>query len=113
MTVEETQAQILMNRSATPWLSFSDWEMGLARDLPWQIYISTHLGQVNIDLSELILQEAVISTGFGDLRCICPFEALGPMHLRSALGTIQVVTPVGYRTQISVDQSLFFGVSCR
>ena len=110
MTVEDTQAHILMSRSATPWLSFSDWEMGLAQDLPWQIYISTHLGQVNLDLSDLILQEAVITTGFGDLRCICPYEALGPVRLQSALGAIQVVTPVGYRTQITIDHSLFFGV---
>lgn len=109
MTVEDTQAQILMNRAATPWLSFSNWEMGLARDLPWQIYISTHLGQVNVDLSEIILQDAAITTGFGDLRFICPYEALGPVHLQSALGNIQVVTPVGYRAQISVGQSPFFG----
>jgi hypothetical protein len=110
MTVEDTQAHILMNRAATPWFSFSDWEMGLARDLPWQLYISTHLGQVNLDLSETILQEAVIATGFGDLRFICPLEALGPVRLQSALGTIQVVTPVGYRTRIAIDQSRFFGI---
>ena len=38
--------------AATPWLSFADWEMGLAQDLPWQIFASTSLGQVILDLSD-------------------------------------------------------------
>ena len=110
MAVEDTQAHILMTRAATPWLSFSDWEVGLARDLPWEIFVTTHLGQVNLDLSEIILQDAVIATGFGDVRFICPFEALGTVALRSTLGTIQVVTPVGYRARIMVAPGPFFGI---
>ena len=110
MQVHETLAHIKMARSATPWLSFSNWEMGLAKDLPWQFFITTHLGQVNIDLSEIIAENATIATGFGDIRVICPYETLNTLVLRSTLGNIQVVAPYGYRVQITAHEGTFFGV---
>jgi hypothetical protein len=110
MAVGETQAHIKMDRAATPWLSFADWEMGLARDLPWQIFVSTHLGQVNLDLSGLIVENVVAATGIGDIRLTCPAEALGPLRLHSALGHIQITTPPGYRAQISVHGGRMFGI---
>ena len=110
MSVNGTRAYIRMDRSAVPWLSFADWEMGLARDLPWQLFVSTHLSQVNLDLSELIVEDAVVATGLGDIRLVCPHEAFGPLRLRSALGTIQIVTPHGSRTAIHARTSRFFKV---
>ncbi len=110
MSVSDTRAHIKMDRAATSWLSFTDWEMGLARDLPWQILISTHLGQVNLDLSGLIALDVVAATGVGDIRLTCPVEAFGRLRLRSALGNIFITTPPGYRTQISVSGSRVLGV---
>jgi hypothetical protein len=110
MSVGDTQAHIKMDRGATPWLSFADWEMGLARDLPWQVLVSTHLGQVKLDLSSLIIQNVVAATGIGDIRLTCPMEALGSLRLRSALGNIQITTPPGCRAQISVSGGRVFGV---
>ena len=110
MQVEDTQAYIKMNRAATPWLSFTDWEMGLAQDLPWQILVSTSLGQVVLDLSELIVQDVVAGTGFGDIRFTCPYELLGTIHLQSALGSIQIIAPHGYQVRIYASPNRFFGV---
>jgi len=110
MSVSGTRAFICMDRSAVPWLSFTDWEMGLARDLPWQIFVSTHLGQVNLDLSGLIVEEAVVGTGLGDIRLVCPQEALGPLRLRSALGEIHVITPHGCPAVIYTKAARFFKV---
>jgi hypothetical protein len=109
MAVNDTRAHIKMDRASTPWLSFADWEMGLARDLPWQILVSAHLGQVSLDLSGLIIQEVIAATGIGDIRLTCPPEAFGPLRLRSALGNIHVTTPPGYRTQIRVRGGRMFG----
>lgn len=108
MQVSDTHTHLRMDRASTPWLSFADWEMGLARDLPWRVFISTHLGQVNLDLSNLIVQDGVIATGFGDIRLICPSEALGQLFVRSTLGNIHVITPVGYRARITVRGSRLF-----
>lgn len=110
MSVGDTHAHIKMDRASTPWLSFADWEMGLARDLPWQILVSAHLGQVNLDLSGLIVQNVVAATGIGDIRLTCPAEALGPLRLRSALGNIQITTPPGCRVQIKVSGGRMFGI---
>ncbi len=57
LRVVDTHTHLKMDRASTPWLSFADWEMGLARDLPWQILVSTSVGQVNLDLSNLILMK--------------------------------------------------------
>lgn len=110
MGVDATHAHLKMDRAATPWLSFANWDMGLARDLPWQIFISTHFGQVNLDLSNLIVQDAIIATGFGDIRLVCPHEAFGEIHLRSALGNIQIVTPPGYQVRVRADSGKMFRI---
>jgi hypothetical protein len=99
-----------MDRAATPWFSFANWEMGLARDLPWQVFVSTHIGQVNLDLSDIIVQDVVVGTGFGDLRLTCPYESLGRIELRSSLGSIQVVAPQGYQVHIYADEGRLFSV---
>ncbi len=110
MQVRDTEAHIKMDRAATPWFSLANWELGLARDLPWRLFISTHIGQVIMDLSDVIIQDVVIATGFGDLRFTCPYEALGTIQLRSALGNIQIVTPPGYQVQIYAREGRMFGV---
>ncbi len=110
LRVNDTHTYLKMDRASTPWLSFADWEMGLARDLPWQILISTHLGQVNLDLSSLIIQEVGIGTGLGDIRLVAPFEALGEIKVRSTLGNIHIITPVGHRTRIIVQMGRLFKV---
>jgi hypothetical protein len=110
LRVNETHTTLKMDRSSTPWLSFADWEMGLARDLPWQILVSTHFGQVNLDLSSLIVQEAVVGTGLGDVRLVAPGEALGTLQVRSTLGNIHIITPVGCQARIHVKTSRLFKV---
>lgn len=108
LTMSEQYAHLKMDRASTPWSSFADWKVGLASDLPWQIISSGHLGEFDGDFSELIIHEAVIATGFGDIRIVCPPEAFGPLNLRSTLGTIQVVTPQGYNTRIIIQAGRFF-----
>lgn len=103
LEVDGTHAHLLMRRADIPAAALADWQVALARDLPWQLYVSTHLGQVNADLSALIVQEAVIATGMGDIRVVAPQEAFGPVVLRSALGTIHVITPPGRAAVIAVQ----------
>lgn len=110
MGVDVTHAHLKMDRAATPWLSFANWEMGLARDLPWQIFVSTYLGQVNLDLSTLIIQDALIATGFGDIRLVCPQEAFGALRLHSSIGNIQVVTPPGCQVRVNIEGGKMFKI---
>ncbi len=110
LDVQDSRANLKMARAATPWLSFADWRVTLARDLPWSLFVTTHLGQANVDLSGLIIQRAVIATGFGDVRLVCPDEALEPLYVRSALGNIHVIVPPGQHVQVRTGHAPMFRV---
>lgn len=111
LDVRDVHANLSMERSKTPWLSFANWEMGISQDLPWQIVISSYLGQVNADLSNLIMQNALISTGIGDIHLVAPPESFETIYIRSLLGNITAHTPDGYNVRITVDSGRFFGVN--
>lgn len=110
MQTDGLRALLRLNRAATPWISFADWVMGLATDLPWQILISSSLGQVNLDLSGIIVEQAVIATGIGDIRFVSPYESLGEITVRSTLGNIQLITPPGHYTRFVITGGRFLGV---
>lgn len=107
LQVEDNYAHLRMTRGNTPWYSFADWHIAVARDLPWQILASTHIGKVELDLEGLIVHDVVAGTGFGEIRFTAPQEALGQIFLRSTLGNIYVTTPYGYNTQIVIEGSRF------
>ena len=73
-------------------------------------FVTTHLGQVQLDLSGLIVQRAVIATGFGDIRVVSPEEALEPLHLRSTLGNVHLIVPPGSNVRITASGSSLFHV---
>jgi hypothetical protein len=108
LIVDGTHTTLKMQRSHTPWLFWGDWQMGLAQDLPWTLYLSTHLGQASLDLSQIVVQNATLATGVGDLRLVAPREAFAPLHLRSTLGDIHVSVPTAYRAYITVQASRLF-----
>jgi len=107
LRVVDVHAHLTMDRNKTPWLSFADWEMGLSQDLPWQVVVSTHLGQVTADFRDIILQNSLISTGFGDIFVTPPPEAFEPIYLRSTLGNIHIITPPGYQVRVTVQPGRF------
>lgn len=106
----DVHAHLKLERHRTPWLSFADWEMGLSLDLPWQIVFSSHLGQITADLSQVIMQNALISTGIGDIHLTTPPEAFESLYVRSILGNITLITPPEYHVRITVEGGRFFGI---
>lgn len=107
---DDNHANLRMDRAATPWLSFADWHVSLAKDVPWSLFVTTHLGQVQLDLSGVILQRGVIATGFGDVRVVCPEEAFEPLFVRSTLGNIHIIVPPGQRVQVRASGARTFRV---
>lgn len=110
LSVQDTHAYLRMDRAATPWLSFADWEMALSRDLPWGIFVSTSLGQIDLDLRGLIVQKAVLASGLGDIQLVCPQEAFEPLNVRSAVGSIRILTPPGSYVRIYASGSRRFSI---
>lgn len=105
---DDNHAHLKMKRSQTPWVSFTDWQIGVADDLPWQVFVSTHLGKATLDLSNIVVQEALVATGLGDIYLTSPYEAFGRLHLQSSLGIIHITTPQGYCTRIETHGGRFF-----
>jgi len=110
LTSEGLHAHLRLERGRTAWLSFADWEMGIARNLPWQLYLSTNLGQINLDLSELVIQDVQAASGVGDMRLVCPPEAFGMIQLHSTLGNLHIIAPAGYNVQVTVKRRRFLGI---
>lgn len=103
LNVDDVYAHLRFDRAATPWISFADWELSLARDLPWQLFISTSLGEVDLNLGDVIVDGGMIATGLANIRLTCPQETLNPLYLRSAIGNITVAAPLGAKARIMVE----------
>lgn len=110
LNVDGTHAHLKLSRAKTPWLAFVDWQAALAQDLPWQINVTTSLGQINADLSGLIVQGARIASGIGDVRVVAPSEAFERLKVRSTLGNIHIITPEGGNTCVDVRTTRLFKV---
>lgn len=109
-TLEVTGVDALLrfDRATTPWTAFSDWQIRLADDLPWRVLMTSSLGQINADLSGLIIQGGQIAAGLGDVRVVCPSEAFAPLHVRSSAGDVHVVVPAGQAARIHVQTGRLF-----
>jgi hypothetical protein len=109
-TVQDNYSHIIMNRANTPWYAMADWQVGLAKDLPWQFLISTHLGQIDLDLSELIVHEAIVASGMGDIRISLPQEPFKTLFVRSTFGNIQLKSAERSNVRIRVEKGRFFNI---
>jgi hypothetical protein len=108
LEVRGTQAVLVMDRAKTSLLTFADWELALAVGMPWAVRCSASLGQIDADLSGLIVDTATFYSGFGSVRVVAPQELLGePIIARSVLGNVHLLTPIGYNTRVIVRAGRF------
>lgn len=107
LKVDGVHTQLRMYRQHTPWFSYTDWDMLIAQRLPWQLLVTSHLGQINLDMAEGIVSDIKVATGIGNIELIVPFEALGTLEVSSTLGTINIITPFGYASHIIINQGRF------
>lgn len=109
-TIQDNYSHIIMNRANTAWYAMADWQIGLAKDLPWQFLISSHLGQIDLDLSELVVHEAIVASGIGDIRISLPQEAFKTLFIRSTFGNIQLKSIENSHVRVRVENGRFFNV---
>lgn len=107
LAVRSNHATLRMQRGQTWWLSLADWDVNLANDLPWDLLISSYLGQLEVDLDTLIIERAYVSSGLGSVRITCPYQATGTLAARSIFGDVHVSIPAGSRAVISVKTGPF------
>lgn len=102
LQVRNNRATLRMQRGNTWLLSFADWNIDLSRDLPWSLLVSTHLGQLDVDMRGLHIEHAYISSGIGDVRLICSDSMAGYVYARSSLGDVRLAVPEGIPAIIHV-----------
>jgi hypothetical protein len=108
LELDGTHAHLTFDRAKTSWFTFADWDIGLSPSMPWSLLLSTSLGQLDVDLANVIVQDVRIHSGIGDVRIVAPRECLGEgVQVRSILGNIQWLTPEGYRVEIVVPEGRF------
>ncbi len=107
LTVRGDHARLFMQRGQTWPFSQADWEIGLAKDLPWSLLISAHLGEIDVDLRGLQIDQANLASGIGDVRVIAsdlPGEATpGDIRACSTFGNVTLVIPPQVEAVIKVQ----------
>lgn len=102
LDVRGEHARLVMQRGQTWPFSLADWEVGLAKDLPWSLLISAHLGELDIDLRGLEISRADLATGVGDVRVVLSEAVANGVRVRSTLGSVTVVVPEGVAARVRV-----------
>jgi hypothetical protein len=107
LSVRGTHARLTMQRGQTWPFSLADWEIGLAKDLPWKVLISTALGELDIDLRSLRIEQANLASGIGDIRIVAS-EVLadgkrGDIRAHSTFGNVTLVVPPAVQAVIRVE----------
>jgi hypothetical protein len=95
LNVRGTHARLNMERGQTWPFSHADWEIGLAKDLPWRLLLSAHLGELDLDLRGLHVEQVHTGTGIGDVRLVASDNLNAGHRVRacSTFGNVTLVIP--------------------
>jgi hypothetical protein len=107
LTVLNDHAHLIMQRGQTWPFSQADWEIGLAKDLSWTLLVSTYLGELDVDLRGLKIDQGYFGSGIGDVRVIVTDvadEACGDVRAVSTFGNVTLVIPPEVQAIIRVAQ---------
>lgn len=102
LDVRGDHARLIMNRGQTWPFSQADWEIGLAKDLPWNLLISAHMGELDVDLRSLQINQADLATGIGDVRIVVSDTVTGGVRGHSTFGNVTVNVPQGVEAVVRV-----------
>ncbi len=102
--VQDDHARLVLQRGQTWPFSLADWEIGLAKDLPWTILVSAYLGELDVDLRGLRVEQANVASGIGDVRVVASdvstddeeqglAERRGEVRACSTFGNVTLVIP--------------------
>ncbi|MEE8390991.1 MAG: DUF5668 domain-containing protein [Anaerolineae bacterium] len=82
------------------------WDLGLSSDVPLELEISLGVGQSNVDLTDLTVDDLDVSMGVGETTVILPNEGNFRAKIDGAVGSTVVVIPEGMEARIRFDTAL-------
>ena len=108
LNVHGDHARLSLQRGQTWPFSQADWEIGLAKDLPWSLLVSAHIGEIDADLRGLQVDQAHLASGIGDVRIVAsdlPGEQTpGDIRACSTFGNVTLVIPPQVEAVVRVHQ---------
>ncbi len=108
LKVDGDHARLQMQRGHTWPFSLADWEIGLAKDLPWSVLVSAYLGELDVDLRGLNILQANIASGIGDVRLVVSDIATedlpGDVRACSTFGNVTLVIPPEVEAVVRIDR---------
>jgi hypothetical protein len=103
--VRNNRATISMQRGQTWLFSLADWEIDLARDLPWTVLASAHFGQIEADLRGLAVRRGYFASGLGNVGIICSELGAELIVARSTFGDVRLAIPPDVPAIIHIEAS--------
>lgn len=97
-------------RSA-PWPFRTDrnvrWEIALSPQIPLDMEINLGVGQSQVDLQHLQVDDLQLNTGVGEVQVTLPAQVeRGDVHIQTGVGQVTVIIPGGVAAQIEVESAL-------
>jgi hypothetical protein len=88
------------------WESNATWELGLNRDVPTVLAVSTGAGEAKLDLSELNLERLKVETSVGSTQLYLPRRGRLSAAVDTGVGELDIIIPTGMAARIRVDRGL-------
>ena len=109
---DETATFTLRSGSATfgpfigEWGDERAWNIGLNSDVSLKLEISLGVGESDVDLTGLMVDDLQVSMGVGQTTVILPAEGRFQAQVEGAIGETVVVIPAGLAARIQIDTAL-------
>jgi len=92
--------------SAGGWGDERGWNLGLNPDVPLELEISLGVGQCDVDLSGLMVNDLDVDIGIGQITVVLPDEGRFRAKIEGAIGDMVVVIPDGLEARIRFSTAL-------
>ena len=86
--------------------SGQDWDLGVSSDVPLDMEINLSVGELDVDLTDLTLDNLDVSMGVGQTRIVLPDEGNFRVHVDGAIGNTVIIVPAEMELRIHADTAI-------
>jgi len=83
-----------------------NWDLGVSSDVPLELEISLGVGESDVDLTGLTLDDLEVSIGIGQMTVVLPDEGNFQARIDGAIGNTVIIVPAEMEVRIYVDTGL-------
>ncbi len=83
-----------------------NWDLSVSSDVPLELEVSLGVGESNVDLTGLMLDDLEVSIGIGQMTIVLPDEGNFQARIDGAIGNTVIIIPAEMEARIYVDTGL-------